>query len=243
MATRIQLRRGTAAQWAAVDPILALAEPGFETDTGILRIGDGSTPYTSLEPILTVGAIQEYLAQALTTISNAEQRVIDSLSTYGSGYPRFSVNSALVDDFGEPIFLNYSDETNILTATAPIVYTTATGSTKTINEDVIKDCSEFANGTYNVFIDFIEEENNYSLILLQNNIFEQKAKPTEQAENDIWLNTAIYPNVSYIYQDETWVETDCVLIGEITISRDITQPETEFLPNEGPSDVEVGFDE
>lgn len=45
---RIKLRRGTAAAWTAADTILALAEPGYETDTGKLKIGDGSTAWTSL---------------------------------------------------------------------------------------------------------------------------------------------------------------------------------------------------
>lgn len=43
-----QFRRGTAAEWAAANPVLAAGEPGFETDTGILRIGDGITAYMSL---------------------------------------------------------------------------------------------------------------------------------------------------------------------------------------------------
>lgn len=49
MAIRIQLRRGTAAEWQAVDPILAAAEAGFERDTGKLKFGDGVTAWNSLE--------------------------------------------------------------------------------------------------------------------------------------------------------------------------------------------------
>lgn len=48
MAQRIQLRRGTSTQWTAVDPVLAIGEPGFETDTGLLKIGDGTTVWSSL---------------------------------------------------------------------------------------------------------------------------------------------------------------------------------------------------
>jgi hypothetical protein len=42
---RIQLRRATAAEWAAANPILAAGEPGVETDTGHLKFGNGSTPW------------------------------------------------------------------------------------------------------------------------------------------------------------------------------------------------------
>lgn len=45
---RFQLRKGTASLWASVNPILADGEPGFETDTGRLRIGNGSTAFISL---------------------------------------------------------------------------------------------------------------------------------------------------------------------------------------------------
>ena len=48
MADRIQLRRDTAANWASNNPILALGEVGFETDTKILKIGNGSTEWNSL---------------------------------------------------------------------------------------------------------------------------------------------------------------------------------------------------
>ena len=46
--TQIQVRRGTAAQWTSTDPTLASGEWGFETDTGKVKIGDGSTAWTSL---------------------------------------------------------------------------------------------------------------------------------------------------------------------------------------------------
>jgi hypothetical protein len=46
--TKIQLRRGTAAQWASVNPTLSSGEPGMETDTLKLKIGDGATAWNSL---------------------------------------------------------------------------------------------------------------------------------------------------------------------------------------------------
>lgn len=46
--TLIQLRRGTAATWAAANPILHTGEPGFETDTGKGKTGDGTTAWNAL---------------------------------------------------------------------------------------------------------------------------------------------------------------------------------------------------
>lgn len=46
--TTIRLRRGTAAQWAAANPVLALGEPGVDTTSGALRIGDGTRAWLDL---------------------------------------------------------------------------------------------------------------------------------------------------------------------------------------------------
>lgn len=46
--TKIQLRRDTAANWASNNPTPAAGEPCYETDTGKLKIGDGSTAYNNL---------------------------------------------------------------------------------------------------------------------------------------------------------------------------------------------------
>jgi hypothetical protein len=46
--TTIQHRRDTAANWTSTNPTLAAGEMGFETDTGLFKIGTGSTTWTSL---------------------------------------------------------------------------------------------------------------------------------------------------------------------------------------------------
>jgi len=48
MATRMQQRRGTAAQWTAANPVLAAGEIGFETDTSKFKMGNGSSAWTAL---------------------------------------------------------------------------------------------------------------------------------------------------------------------------------------------------
>ena len=45
---QIQFRRSTAANWAAANPTLAIAELGLETDTQQFKIGDGVTAWNSL---------------------------------------------------------------------------------------------------------------------------------------------------------------------------------------------------
>jgi len=48
MAINIQFRRGTASEWTAANPTLAVAEFGVETDTDKFKLGDGATAWTSL---------------------------------------------------------------------------------------------------------------------------------------------------------------------------------------------------
>lgn len=65
MATRMQQRRGTEAQWTDADPILAAGEIGFETDTGKFKVGDGTNNWSDLSYFLTLdelgGNLDDYI--------------------------------------------------------------------------------------------------------------------------------------------------------------------------------------
>lgn len=43
-------RRGESGEWATVNPVLGAGEFGIETDTGIIKLGDGETAWQELEP-------------------------------------------------------------------------------------------------------------------------------------------------------------------------------------------------
>lgn len=53
----IQVKRGTASQWTSANTVLASGEIGFETDTKKMKVGDGSTAWTSLGYTVTDGDI------------------------------------------------------------------------------------------------------------------------------------------------------------------------------------------
>ena len=55
---KIKLRRDTASNWTSADPTLAAGEPGYESDTGLFKYGDGAAAWTALDyapAYLTVG--------------------------------------------------------------------------------------------------------------------------------------------------------------------------------------------
>jgi len=57
----MQQRRDTAANWTSSNPTLASGELGLETDTGKIKIGNGSTAWTSLSYAAT-GTITSVVA-------------------------------------------------------------------------------------------------------------------------------------------------------------------------------------
>lgn len=95
MANRLQLRRGTAAEWAAVNPVLGDGEPGVEKDTGKIKVGDGVTPWTgrpyaSAGPQGPAGVADDASVKAL--VQNPASQTATALSaTY---VPRWKPNVA-----------------------------------------------------------------------------------------------------------------------------------------------------
>jgi hypothetical protein len=80
---RIQLRRGTATEWTNADTalnssgglVLAAGEMGVETNTRKIKIGDGSTRWSSLA----------YVAADSPAISEIAQDAINDALSMGSG--------------------------------------------------------------------------------------------------------------------------------------------------------------
>lgn len=53
----LKLRRGTAAQWTSVNPVLRDGEAGYEKDTGNFKIGNGHLPWSALPYFLDEAGI------------------------------------------------------------------------------------------------------------------------------------------------------------------------------------------
>lgn len=72
--TTFQLKRGKAATWQRLNPVLAIGEPGYETDTGALKIGNGQDAWLDL-PYLSTGEAGEILASLQKDVIDIQKQL------------------------------------------------------------------------------------------------------------------------------------------------------------------------
>ena len=86
MAVKIQVRRDTAANWTSTDPVLSAGEFGFETDTGYLKVGDGSTAWTVLGYVDTnTDAVASVNSQTGTVVLDSDDIAEGATNLYFNG--------------------------------------------------------------------------------------------------------------------------------------------------------------
>ena len=99
MAYRIILRRDTSANWIINNPVLLAGEPGYETDTGHLKIGDGVSTWTDLDI---------YIGATGATGSAGATGPIGPTGDAGTGPNTFYGNQSIEGPTGTLILLGYS---------------------------------------------------------------------------------------------------------------------------------------
>jgi hypothetical protein len=85
MATRMQQRRGTAAQWTAANPVLAAGEIGFETDTSRFKMGNGTSTWSVLTYFANAAELTALLdgaPEALNTLNELAAAIGDDASFF-----------------------------------------------------------------------------------------------------------------------------------------------------------------
>lgn len=152
----IQVRRGTTAQWAAADAasagdperLLAAGEPGRDTDTGVLKIGDGETKFADLPGYLDEsGLAATYARRGLTLFAGLKRTLDTAVASTGvqvlgdsTGNEAFEWPRLLINDLAaaHPAYtvqqLLWSDATQdfvrtvLQTGTAGVQYYDGTGA-------------------------------------------------------------------------------------------------------------------
>ena len=80
MATRMQQRRGTAAQWTAANPTLAAGEIGFETDTNKFKMGNGSSNWAALSYFSNTTALEALLNDSAPAALNTLNEIAAAIN-------------------------------------------------------------------------------------------------------------------------------------------------------------------
>lgn len=75
---RLLIRRDTAANWTSVNPTLAAGELGGETDTGKLKLGNGSTAWTGLSYISGVTSINGQTGVVTGVVTTSDTGTVTS---------------------------------------------------------------------------------------------------------------------------------------------------------------------
>lgn len=106
MTTRIKLRRDTAANWTANNPILAAGEPGLETDTGKTKYGNGTSHWADLS----------YATGGITA-----REIVGSFTGYGPSIPNTSnsdiwFDTVVADGAGNAYYVGGENDTEWLVA-------------------------------------------------------------------------------------------------------------------------------
>lgn len=108
MAITIQLRRDTLANWIASDAVLAPGEPGYETDTGKLKVGNGEARWADLEYYNSGDA--EFYAAIEAHIQSLQAQNIDEATLHSAVVAHIQqLQAAVLDDDGPSLFLLYEN--------------------------------------------------------------------------------------------------------------------------------------
>lgn len=130
MVTRIQLRRDTAANWTATNPILDQGEPGYETDTGNIKYGDGATRWSNLSYYAGGAAGISYNLPAATSGNLGGVKIASNTGLQISGNGVASLTTATTSTIGGVVYgpvlgvTQATTQTIVVNALTPAGYTT-----------------------------------------------------------------------------------------------------------------------
>lgn len=126
MATLIQLRRGTDAEWTSANPTLAAGEVGISTDINKFKIGDGTTAWTSLSyASLTPTEIQTAIDNSVAALVDGAPDLLNTLNELAAalGDDPNIITTLQNDkaDLNSPTFTGYVEFTGITDFTDSVV--------------------------------------------------------------------------------------------------------------------------
>jgi hypothetical protein len=156
MATRIQLRRDTAAQWTANNPTLSTGEAGYESDTGKLKIGNGSSAWSSLAYVKTAltDTTGDYVATVSgtdgVTISGAGAGAAVTVANSDKGSSQNIFKNVAVSGQSTIVADSNDDTLTVVAGTGVTLTTNATTDTLTITNAGVTSVNDSTGAIVNV---------------------------------------------------------------------------------------------
>ncbi len=150
MGISIQLRRGTAAEWIAADPVLLAGEVGFETDTNKFKFGDGTSPWSELD----YAQAEPVDAMLKTTYDVDEDDIVDKAAAVDDGE-----HSATAEDIESAISAMHDQDTDTVL--------TSDGATPVIDAGVLKAILTFDENVGLKLDDALSDDNKYCGVVVE----------------------------------------------------------------------------
>ena len=210
MTNRIQFRRDPSNIWLLSNPILSSGEIGFETDSNRIKIGDGFTPWTSLEyslDIISLSAnLTDYINNEIATILNFPPETLNTLEELADAInndPNFFSNiSQEILSASAYSLSEANDYTDIEIATLGIEVASASAQAvleanfytdseivNSINTASTAAVFESNNYTDTQLIDYLTQESASANYLTPNQIFQATNIPTQENIENKFLST------------------------------------------------------
>jgi hypothetical protein len=156
MAFRIQIRRDTSIKWAVNNPVLLSAELGYETDTDLLKIGDGSTLWNDLDywnGNLTIEVNGTQVIQGAGTLNFTGG--VSASATGGSVTLDFSGIGGLTGPTGPSASIGVFDATTFVAGATGIQFTGGGVSVSSSGSVAVVSVSALQNSLYNETVRYL----------------------------------------------------------------------------------------
>lgn len=201
MATRMQQRRGTAAEWTTANPVLAAGEIGYETDTGKFKFGDGVNTWDSIQHFADASALIGAAPETLDTLGELAAAIGDDPTFYqdvADNQTNIATLQAQVVTLGEG---DVTLQANIDTVAANL--TSLNTQLNAADAQVLADANSYTDDELGAAIGPLQVADG----TLQDNINAlETTVATNQAANDVIhtdLQASIDTNISAITQESS----------------------------------------
>jgi hypothetical protein len=228
MATRMQQRRGTAAQWTSANPILNAGEVGWESDTNKFKIGDGTNHWADLAYFIDEDAVANYVLD--TELGELTQDIVNSALVAGTGITK-----------------TYNDNANTITVAVDTSVIATKAELAEVSQDSINDALTAGTGITKSYDD---NANTITLSVTANTYDAYGSASTVAGnlsthESDTTNIHGIANTAAIVFTTDTGTVTSTMLANETIVNADISNTAaiawTKIATSASVSETELGY--